>query len=326
MKVMQINECGDSSVFHAVDKDMPKPNKNQVLVKTVATSVNPIDTIERGMLADALTFPAVLHTDFAGVIEALGDGVTGFAVGDAVYGCCGHWGGGSGALAEYQTVDAGTIAHAPKNIPLNECASLPLVAITAWEILNEKMDCKAHQKILVQSATGGVGYIVSQIAQAYGLDVYGITTSDDKVAQLTDMGVTACNRKTQDQFEWVAQQGGFDVVINTVGGGSINQAFELVNPYGTVISIAGRSEHNLSMMHNKNLTLTFEFMITTVKDAKRRPNIHKILTEIARLVDGGKLAVNIAPEQFTLDTVGDAHDYMKSGGHGGKKILINVNH
>lgn len=326
MKVMQINQCGDSSVFQAVEKDTPTPKANQVLIKTVATSVNPIDTKERGLLADSLVFPAVLHTDFSGVVEALGDGVTGFAVGDKVYGCCGHWGGGSGGLAEYQTVDAGTLAHAPKTIPLNESAALPLVAITAWEILNEKMNCKDHKKLLVQSATGGVGYMVSQMAQAYGLDVYGITTSDAKVAQLNAIGVTACNRKAQDQLEWVGQQGGFDVIINTVGGGSINQAFDMVNDYGQVISIAGRSDHNLSVMHNKNLTLTFEFMITTVKQPARRPNIHTILKEVADLVDAGKLKVNMADEQFTLDTVGAAHDYMESGGHGGKKIVVNVSH
>ena len=322
MKVIEINAVGDSSVFETTERDKPKPAKGQVLVKTVATSVNPIDTKEREFIID--TFPAVIHTDFSGIIEEIGDGVTGFKVGDAVYGCCGHWGGGSGCLAEYQTVDAGAMALAPKNIPLNEAAALPLVTITAWEMLNEKMDPKKVDKILVQSATGGVGYMTAQIAKTYGLNVYGITTSDAKIAQLEDIGVVACNRKAVDQFAWAEQQGGFDVIINTVGGSSLDHAFDMANDYGAVIGIAGRTEHSLATMHRKNLSLTFEYMITTVMDAGRRPNIKTILTEIAGLVDDGKLKVNIAEQQFDLENVGGAHDYMASGKHGGKKIIVNA--
>ena len=315
----------DFVAMETVQMPIPRPKAGQVLVRSVATSVNPIDIkMQQGLAFPAKEYPAILHTDFAGIVEEIGEGVQDFKKGDAVYGCCGIWGDGSGALAQYQTVDARLMAHAPQSIPLEHSASLPLVAITAFETLCERLTIEKNAKLLIQSATGGVGHIATQLAVAMGIDTYGITTSDEKCEQIKQNGATAFNRKTGDQLEWAKQRGGFDYIFNTVGGKSLNDAFAMNTEYGTTIGIAGRSSHDLTTVHAKNLTLIFELMITTIKTPERRSNAGAILSKIATLVDEGHITPSIAEHTFTLDTVKEAYTYMLQGKHQGKKVLIHI--
>ena len=322
MKAQMIKQFGDTSVLHMVDMDIPQPSENQVLLKMRATSVNPIDTkIRAGLLGGAL--PMVLHSDFAGEIVTLGDGVESFAVGDAVYGCCGAWGGGTGVAAEYAVVDARLIAHAPKNIALNDCAVIPLVALTAVHAL-QRLDVKPDDTLCVQSATGGVGYMATQIAIAKGAKVVGITSDDAKARLLADIGAIAINRTTQDPFAYAEQRGGFDKIFNTVGTESLDDAFQMARAYGTIVGIAGRSDHNLGLMHMKNLTLSFVFLRASMANPEHRPKVAQMLTEIAKWVEQGTLKPAIHTQRFTLATLGDAHACLQSGQHKGKKIVVDI--
>ncbi len=110
VKMMQATvavSAGDINVFKKIEVEKPTPKAGQLLIKSVATSLNPIDTkIRMGLAFQPDSYPAILHTDFSGVVEGIGDNVVGFEIGDSVYGVCGYWGGGSGALAQFQTVDA----------------------------------------------------------------------------------------------------------------------------------------------------------------------------------------------------------------------------
>ena len=315
----------ESSIMQVREVVMPTLKAGQLLIKTVASSVNPIDTkIRMGLAMVPKDMPAILHTDFSGTVVAVGDGVNGFDIGDSVYGCCGVWGGGSGALAEYQTVDARLIAHAPKTIALADCAVLPLVSITAYECIVDRLKLGKGDTLLIQSASGGVGHIATQLAVAYGINVFGVSTSDEKCALINKYGATAFNRKTGNQVEWANSFGGFENILNTVGGASLDDAFTMNRPYGTTIGIAGRSDHNLGTMHMKNLTLIFELMITTIVEEERRAHAGVILKKVSALVDEGKIKPLIADKRFTLDTAGQAQDYLMSGAHGGKKVVVDI--
>ncbi len=160
------------------------------MVRVAATSVNTVDTMIRQMGKDlplSPDLPAVLGMDFAGTVEAVGDGVTGFAAGDEVYGCAGGLADLQGALAEYMLADARLIAHKPKTLSMREAAALPLVGITAYEGL-QRAGVHAGQKVLVHGGTGGVGHVAVQLAKHFGADVYA-TCSGGKAMEIIEITV-----------------------------------------------------------------------------------------------------------------------------------------
>ena len=136
MKAMTLNEYGDAATFTEADLPAPEAGPGQVLVRVAATSLNTVDTMIRSMGEDrpfSPAFPAILSMDLAGAVEAVGEGVTGFSIGDEVYGCAGGLADLQGALAEYMAVDARLIAQKPKTLSITQAAALPLVGIMAYE-------------------------------------------------------------------------------------------------------------------------------------------------------------------------------------------------
>ncbi|MEM6603369.1 MAG: alcohol dehydrogenase catalytic domain-containing protein, partial [Pseudomonadota bacterium] len=137
MKAMVLKQFGDNSEFERTDIPKPTADKGHVLIKVAATSVNTVDTMIRTMGDDLKPItpdlPAILGMDFAGTIESVGDSVSGFAIGDEVYGCAGGLADLQGTLAEYMMADARLIAYKPKSLSMKEAAALPLVGITAYE-------------------------------------------------------------------------------------------------------------------------------------------------------------------------------------------------
>ena len=128
MKAMTLTAYGETAKFEAADLPKPEPISGHVVIRIAASSVNTVDTMIRAMGRDlplSPALPAVLGMDFAGVIEAVGEGVSAFAVGDEVYGCAGGLADLQGALAEFMLADARLIAHKPKSISMREAAAMP---------------------------------------------------------------------------------------------------------------------------------------------------------------------------------------------------------
>ncbi|MBO4224188.1 alcohol dehydrogenase catalytic domain-containing protein, partial [Bradyrhizobium neotropicale] len=145
--------------FHVATISRPEPAPGEILVRIKASGINPLDLkIHEGAAAHARQPPpAILGLDMAGIVEALGPGVTEFKEGDEVYGMVGGVGGIQGTLAEFAAVDADLLAPKPVNLSFREAAVLPLVVITAWEGLVDRMQVKPGQTLLVQGGGGGVG-------------------------------------------------------------------------------------------------------------------------------------------------------------------------
>ncbi|MEF9948248.1 MAG: alcohol dehydrogenase catalytic domain-containing protein, partial [Comamonas sp.] len=158
----------ETAQFRSTQIDKPSAGPGEVLVRIKASGVNPIDyKIRTGQAPYAMpALPAVLGTDMAGVVEAVGEGVTEFKAGDEVFGLTGGVRGLQGSLAEFAVVDAKLLAPKPKNLSMREAAALPLVALTAWEGLVDRAKVQAGQKVLVQGGAGGVGHLVVQLALA----------------------------------------------------------------------------------------------------------------------------------------------------------------
>ncbi len=327
MKAIVIEHFGAPNVFQEIDSPIPSVAPHQVLIRVAATSVNQVDTkIRQGIVADiAPDFPAILHGDVAGVIEAVGDRVTNFKIGDEVYGCAGGVKGTQGALAEYMLADADLMAHKPKSLTMTEAAALPLVSITAWEGLIDRAKVQSGQKVLIYGGTGGVGHIGVQLAKWAGAKVYTLVSSEEKAAIALSLGadVTINYRQTTvEEFVVEHTDGiGFDVVFDTVGNDNLQNAFKAAKLNGTVISTVSLSQQDLTLLHAKGLTLHLVYMLIPMLFNLDRSYHGKILTKLADLVDKGKISPLIDSQSFTFADVAAAHAYAESGTAVGKVVL-----
>ena len=189
MRAMLIHAYGEDAVFQAADVDKPEVKSGHVLVKIAASSVNTVDTMIRRMgkeLPLSPDTPAILGMDFAGTVEAAGDGVKDYSIGDDVYGCAGGLADLPGTLAEYMVADSNLIAHKPKNLSMREAAALPLVAITAYEGLI-RAGIKPGQKVLVHGGSGGVGHVALQLAKHFGAEVYSTGGGEAQLALIEQL-------------------------------------------------------------------------------------------------------------------------------------------
>ncbi|MEK5233809.1 zinc-dependent alcohol dehydrogenase family protein [Lysinibacillus sp. FSL K6-0232] len=330
MKSQIIQSFGKPSVFQLEDISKPSLKPGHVLLEVKASSVNPIDTKVRAGVVPAVApeFPAVLHGDVAGIVCAIGEGVTKFTIGDEVYGCAGGFKGTfGGALAEFMLADADLLAHKPKNLTMEEAAALPLVSITAWEALFNRARLTSDQNILIHGATGGVGHVAIQLAKWVGANVYTTASSKKKLEIAMDLGADVAinyrEESVQDYVQKYTDGKGFDVVFDTVGGENLDRSFEAAAVHGTVAAIAARSTHDLSPVHSKGLSLHVTFMLLKILNPDMHKDYGEILQRITNVVEEGKLRPLVDSTIFTFDEVAEAHRYLESGEALGKVVLRN---
>lgn len=327
MKAYVINRFGDPTVFQPIDIAAPEVQPGHVLIRVAATSVNPVDyKIRSGAVADiAPEFPAVLHGDVAGVVEAVGEHVSNFQPGDRVYGCAGGVKGLGGALAEYMLADADLVAKKPQSLTMAEAAALPLVSITAWEGLIDRAKVRPGQTVLVYGGTGGVGHIGIQLASWAGATVYTTVSSPEKGAIARQLGATeAIDYREQSVEEYVAQYTngkGFDVVFDTVGNNHLQTAFKAAALNGTVVSLVSLSQQDLTLLHAKGLTLHLVFMLIPMLHGVGRANHGEILSKLAHLVNSGIVRPLLDSNVCHFSKVATAHERAESGQAIGKVVL-----
>jgi NADPH:quinone reductase-like Zn-dependent oxidoreductase len=318
MKAMILTAAGQPLVQNDIAKPAPAwwkrlaPAAGQVLVRIHASAVNPLDLkIAAGKAAHArMPLPAVLGIDMAGVVEAVGAGVTAFAPGDAVFGMTGGVGGVQGSLAEYAAVDADLLAHAPSTISLREAAAIPLAFITAWEGLVDRARVQPGQSVLVQGGAGGVGRMVVQLAQAFGAQV-AATGRPAQRESIEAMGARFLEQAEGEEF---------DIVYDTIGGEVLDASFRLVREYsGHVVSALGWGTHALAPLSFRAASYSGVFTLLPLLSGKGRAAHGAILREAARLVDAGKLSVQLNAGRFTLAEANEAH-----AASGGGKVVVDI--
>ena len=326
MKAMILREYGSNAEFQAADLPQPAVKPGHVLVRVAATSVNTIDTMIRQMGSDlplSPALPALLGMDFAGTIEAVGEGVTGFAAGDEVYGCAGGLADLPGALAEFMLADARLIAHKPNTLSMREAAALPLVAITAFEGL-QRAGVRAGQKVLVHGGAGGVGHVAVQLARHLGAQVYATCTGDQAKDIVAGYGATAIDFKTETVADYVAAHtagAGFDVVFDTVGGANLTTSSEAAALNAQVATTVSLLSLDLSPVHFKGLSLHVVFMLIPMLHNHRREVHGDILAQLAAIVDAGALKPLLDEPRFGLADVGRAYARLGSGQAIGKVVV-----
>ena len=328
MKAMLIKSYGEGAEFEPAEIENPQVKAGHVLVKIAASSVNTVDTMIRKMgkeLPLSPDTPAILGMDFAGTIEAVGKGVSTYAIGDEVYGCAGGLADLPGTLADYIVADANLIAHKPKNLSMREAAALPLVAITAYEGLT-RAGIKQGQKVLVHGGSGGVGHVALQLAKHFGADVYSTGGGDRQLALIEQLGATGINYKTESVEQYVAKHTdgiGFDVVFDSVGGVNMLNSFEAAALNGQIASTVSMCELDLTLAHFKGLSLHVVFMLIPMLHNFKREQHAEILRNLAQIVESGGLRPVLDEEHYSLEQAGQAYARLESRQAMGKVVIEN---
>ena len=308
MKAVRIHGYGGSEVL--VYEDVPRPavGADDLLVRVRAVSVNPIDwKIREGYLRQWLDVPMphILGSDLAGDIVALGANVTGFQVGDAVFGMVDM---NQGTNAEYVTVAHTQVAAKPRSLDYNAAATIPLCALTAWQALVEQGQLAAGQTVLIHAAAGAVGSFAVQIARLRGARVLG-TASPANAAFLRDLGADEVIDYHTTPFEEVAHD--VDLVLDSVGGDTQDRSWQVLKPGGLLITLLGL-EPGAAAAAARGVR---GVMQATRPDATQ-------LHEIADLIDAGR----IRPATHTvlpLAAARQAHDLSQSS-HARGQIVLRV--
>lgn len=331
MKAYVVNEFGQDARFALFDIDKPKPEKGELLVKVMATSINPVDNkiLRDPDLGVNPELPAILHMDVAGEVVEIGSETPGFEVGQKVYACAGGLQGAAGkidgALAEYMVVDARLVSTMPKGMDFNEAAALPLVSITAWEGLFDRAKIKTDDFVLIHGGTGGVGHIAIQLAKAHGAKVAATVSSDQKANIAKNLGadftINYRYEAVDDYVERLTNGSGFDVVFDTVGGSTLDASLQAARTNGQVISIIGHNQHDLSPMHVKGLSLHLVFMLLPMLTGSGREHHGEILKQVNDMADDGNLRPLIHDRVFGFSEINEAHEAFEQAQHVGKITL-----
>jgi alcohol dehydrogenase len=287
------------------------PSDGKVLVKVKAAGVNPVDwKIREGYMQQMipLQFPSTLGMDFSGTIEKVGAGVSGFNVGDEVYGQASVTRGGSGAFAEIALANADSIAHKPKSLNHQEAAGLPLVGVSAWQALVETIGLTDGQKkILIHGGAGGIGSIAIQLAKRLGAYVATTASTNDKQF-VKELGADeVIDYKTQTFEDLLPHD--YDAVFDTVGGETYKRSFEVLKR-GSGMIVSMLEQPNQQLMEQFSVKAIFQF---TQVNRER-------LTKLAQWVDQNNIRVNV-DRTFPLEEAGKALDYQKDVHPRGKVVL-----
>ena len=262
MQALVLTGFGDSDVFAWTTVDVPAAGHGQLLVRVQGTSVNPLDyQTRRGDYRDELTLPAIIGSDVSGVVAAVGPGVRDFTVGDEVYYLPPPFTGGS--FAEFHAVNEAVAARKPRNLSHQEAGVLPCAGGTAWESLIERGRLRVGETVLIHAAAGGVGSLAVQIARAAGATVFATCSerSRDFVAALgPDRLIDYRAEDPVDVVRREAEDGGVDLIFDTVGGDTIERSPYALRSGGRIVSIVDIPQpQSLLEAWNQNADLHFVF-------------------------------------------------------------------
>jgi NADPH2:quinone reductase len=312
MKAMIITQFGGPEVFEQREVPSPHPQAQQLLVKVHATAVNPIDlTIRQGKAPwTGVRPPAILGYDVSGVVEAVGEEVHDFQLGDEVYYTPEPFSQGSNA--EYHVVNEAIVAHKPSALSHLEAASIPLVGSTAWEALITRAQLQPGETVLIHGGAGGVGSLALQIAKARGATVLTTCRGSNRAFARSLGADYAIDYREEDVTAVVNQQtqgAGVDVVFDAVGSETLAQSIVVMKPFGRLVSIVGPTG-DVNGGYSKQVTIHF----SSCQRARSK------LEELRSLVEQGRLKP-VIDSVMSLAEVAEAHKKLEEGGLRGKIVL-----
>jgi len=277
MMAWRVHEFGTPETMRFQRVAVPTPGAGEVLVKVHAAGVGPWDGwIRGGRSALPQPLPLTLGSDLSGEIEALGPDVTGVRIGDPVYGVTNPR--FIGAYAEYALASAAMIARKPASVSYTEAASVPVIAVTAWQGLFDRAQLTAGQTVLIHGAAGNVGAYAVQIARRAGIRSIATAGTDD-LAYVRELGAETVVDFRTERFEDMARD--VDAVLDLVGGETQTRSFPVLRRGGKLVSAVSKPDQALAKRHGVDATF-FLVKVTT-----------EHLTELADMIDRGDLRTRV---------------------------------
>ena len=328
MKAVVMNATGEADVLDYVD--LPKPEisaADQVLVRLHAAGVNPVDIKMREGFYNIDPLPFTLGFDGAGVVEAVGSGVSDFKPGDEVIVFFCSFGDRQGCYAEYVLTTDRSIAPKPASLSYAEAASLPLSFLTAWESLYDRANVQEGQSVLIHAGAGGVGQFAIQLAAARGVAVYTTVGSNEKAEFVKALGAKEAILYKETDFASAVNDftrgKGVDATLDFVGGDIFPQSVPATKHYGrlvTLLKIAPEVDLSAARLRNQSIgfVLVLSPLIFNLRDEQSRQR--GVLEQASKLVADGKLRTHVS-NTFTLEQARDAHNEVARGSTTGKVVM-----
>src|SRR5213595_696749 len=330
MKALIVDRYGSADRVRASEVPDPEMREADVLIEIHAAGVNPMDSkIRDGEFKLLLPYrlPLILGNELAGVVIRVGSRVRRFKPGDEVYARPDK--NRIGTFAELIAVSEDDLAIRPKNLTMEEAASIPLVGLTAWQALIERANLKKGQKILIHAGSGGVGTFAIQLAKHVGATV-ATTTSTANIDLVKSLGADVVVDYTKEDFEKVLRD--CDLVLNSLGKDTLKKSLRVLKPGGKLISISGPPDPDFAKDLGSGWMLR-QVMRLLSYSIRRKAKRHRVsysflfmrangdqLREITSLIDSGIIRP-IVDRVFSFESMKEALAYVDTGRAKGKVVV-----
>lgn len=309
MRAMHYVSAGGPDKTARAEVPAPRPAANQVLVKLAASSVNPVDWKRRWKPHGLVSFPSIPGSDLAGTVVEVGTQASRFKPGDRVFAMTSVFAGGTSA--DYAVVDEMSAARAPANLPLAQCAAIPLAALTALQSLRDLGRIATGQRVLIVGASGGVGHFAAQIAKSFGTHVTAVCGSRH-VEMVRALGVDVVVDYTRAGIPGLPP---YDLIFDTVVRAPLREMAALLAPAGVYVSTLP----DVMRVTAAILWPLYSRRRVRFSHVRARGADLDVLRELA---EAGKLKP-VIDRRFALTELASAHAYSQQG-HAGGKIVIDI--
>lgn len=330
MKAFIVDRYRKSEPLRYGDMPEPVPGQDDVLVEVHAAGLNPLDSkIRDGAFKAFIPYrpPFILGHDVAGIVVGIGSNVRRFKLGDEVY--ARPRDGRIGTFAERIAIDQADVALKPATIGMADAASVPLVALTAWQALVERAGLEQGQKILIHAGSGGVGTVAIQLAKHLGATV-ATTTSTANVDLVKRLGADIVIDYRNQEFDKLLS--GYDVVLNSLDGPTLRKSLDVLKPGGKLISISGPPDPDFAKAQGMNWLLRQVIRLLSLGIRRRaaargvhysflfmRANGNQ-LGQITALIDKGIIRP-VVERIFPFDDTSEALALVETGRAKGKVVV-----
>ncbi len=330
MKALVLKSYGGLDKVDFVEMPRPMIKPDEILVQVHAAGLNPIDyMIPKGMFKPILPLrlPHTVGSDLAGIVVERGSQVTNFKPGDAVFASIFDLPGGS--LAEFAVVPEYAAALKPANLDFVQAASIPMVGLTSWQALQERMQIKLGQKVFIPAGSGGIGTFAIQLAKHLGARV-ATTTSTANLDLVRKLGADEVVDYKKHDVEQVLQ--GYDAILGTLRGDALEKSLAILKPGSTVVSLIGPPDAAFARARGMNFLMKLVFSLLSAKIirlAKKRDARYSFLfvrpdgsqlAKIGELLATGKIRP-VIDRVFTFEQAKDGLAYLEQGRAKGKVVV-----
>jgi NADPH:quinone reductase-like Zn-dependent oxidoreductase len=315
MKAFILNEVGSVAKFQLAEVEKPIVKEDEVLVKVVSISINPVDVKARAYEGVANWIfgderPIILGWDISGEIVAIGREVVDFKIGDQVFGMVNFFGNGKG-YATYVAAPASHLTLKPKNITHQEAAASAMVGSTAYQALVDVAKIKAGDKILIHGASGGVGHMAVQIAKYFGAYVIGTSSAKNKDFVLSLGADEHIDYSNENFFEKIQDAA---IILDTIQGETLFHSVDAARPNGIIVTLPTPEIPEDVKARAAKKHVNIEFMLVASK--------HETINAIARLLEEKLLKTHIH-KTFAFEEIGKAHLEVETNRVVGK-VIVNI--